>query len=152
MIEGIEIKELTTHSDGRGFFREILRGSDPIFKEGFGQWSHSLMYDGVIKAWHFHNIQTDWFYVASGVMRVGLADLREDSPTYKETMSIIMGDMQAAQIVKIPPGIAHGAQTIQGPVNLFYLTSHEYDPNDEIRIPYDSKDIDFKWTDWREVT
>ena len=59
MIDGIEFKDLTTHGDERGFFREIIRGSDDFFSEGFGQWSHSLMFNNVIKAWHFHNAQTD---------------------------------------------------------------------------------------------
>jgi dTDP-4-dehydrorhamnose 3,5-epimerase-like enzyme len=30
MIEGVEIKELVTHSDERGFFREITRGTEAI--------------------------------------------------------------------------------------------------------------------------
>jgi len=91
MINGVECKALETHSDSRGFFREIIRASDPFFAEGFGQWSHSLMFNGVIKAWHFHHKQTDWWYVATGVLRVGLHDLREDSPTYGETMDFFDG-------------------------------------------------------------
>jgi dTDP-4-dehydrorhamnose 3,5-epimerase len=145
MIDGVIIKKLVTHSDQRGFFREILRDTDDIFPESFGQLSHSFMFDGVIKAWHFHNIQTDFWYVCSGVLRVGLCDMRKDSPTYMETMDFLMGDLQDAQILKIPPGIAHGCKTIQGPVNLFYLMSHEYNPEDEIRIPYDDPKIDFDW-------
>lgn len=145
MIAGVEYKNTATHQDDRGFFREIIRKTDSFFADGFGQFSHSYMYDGVIKAWHYHNIQTDWWYVVSGVLRVGLCDLREDSSTYKETMDIRMGDMQPATVVKIPPGIAHGCKTIQGPVNLFYITSHVYNPDDEIRIPYDTPDIDFDW-------
>ncbi|HHS97475.1 MAG TPA: dTDP-4-dehydrorhamnose 3,5-epimerase, partial [Chloroflexi bacterium] len=42
MIHGVEVKELATHTDERGFFREILRASDPIFAEGFAQWSHTV--------------------------------------------------------------------------------------------------------------
>ncbi len=144
-IDGIETKKLVTHSDGRGFFREIIRVSDPIFKEGFGQWSHSLMFNGVTKAWHMHQIQTEWFYVATGVMRIGLVDMREDSKTYKNTMDFYMGDLQESQIVRIPPGVAHGVQTIQGPVNLFYLASEEYNPKDEYRIAFDDPSIDFDW-------
>ena len=145
MIEDVVLKELVTHADDRGFFREIIRSSDDSFAEGFGQWSHSLMFDGVIKAWHYHRIQTDWWYVATGVLRVGLCDLREDSPTLKETMDFYMGDLQPAKVIKIPPGIAHGCKTIQGPVNLFYFTSHVYNPADEIRLPYDDPQIDFDW-------
>jgi len=145
MIDGVVIKELVTHTDRRGFFREIIRSTDDFFADGFGQWSHSLMFNGVTKAWHYHKIQTDWWYVCSGVLRVGLCDMREDSATYKETMDFLMGDVQAAQIIKIPPGVAHGCQTVQGPANLLYITSHVYNPDDELRIAYDSTEIDFDW-------
>lgn len=145
MINGVIFKELTTHPDERGFFREIIRGDDDFFTEGFGQLSHSLMYDGVIKAWHFHHVQTDWWYVASGVLRVGLCDLRSESSTYMKTMDFLMGDNQKETAMKIPPGIAHGCKTVQGPVHLLYMTSHTYDPDDEIRIAYDDKKIDFDW-------
>jgi len=145
MIEGVAIKELKTYPDERGFFRELIRVTDDFFAEGFGQWSHSLMFDGVIKAWHLHRIQTDWWYVVSGVLRVGLCDMRSDSPTHKTVMDHLMGDLQAAQVVKIPPGVAHGCKTVQGPVNLFYVTSHVYDPDDEVRLPYDDPEIDFDW-------
>ena len=145
MIEGVEIKDLVTHVDGRGFFREIVRVTDDLFSAGFGQWSHSLMYQGVIKAWHWHSKQTDWWYVVSGVLRVGLCDMRKDSPTYKETMDFLMGDNQGAQVIKIPTGVAHGCKAVQGPVHLLYLTSHVYDPDDERRIAFDDPDIEFDW-------
>ena len=152
MIEGIETKQLVTHMDDRGFFRELIRKSDPFFAEGFAQWSHSMMYDGVVKAWHYHNRQTDWWYVCSGVLRVGLCDLRKESTTYKQTMDFYMGDLQPQVVLKIPPGIAHGCKTIQGVVQLFYMTSHEYDPDDEIRIAYDDPEIDFDWVQGPKIT
>ena len=145
MIEGVVLKELESFNDDRGFFRELIRSTDDSFREGFGQWSHSLMFDGVIKAWHFHRIQTDWWYIVSGVLRVGLCDLREESGTYKKTMDFLMGDLQPARVLKVPPGIAHGCKTVQGPVHLFYLTSHVYNPDDEIRMPYNDPQIDFDW-------
>lgn len=144
-IEGVVVRELRTHADERGFFRELIRVSDDFFAEGFGQWSHSLMFDGVIKAWHLHRIQTDWWYVVSGVLRVGLCDMRTDSPTYKTVMDFLMGDLQPAYVIKIPPGVAHGCKTVQGPVNLFYVTSHVYNPEDEVRLPYNDPEIDFNW-------
>ena len=94
MIEGVIFKSLESHHDDRGFFREIIRVTDDFFEEGFGQLSHSYMYDNVIKAWHYHNIQTDWWYIVSGVLRVGLCDLRKDSSTYREIMDIRMNHQQ----------------------------------------------------------
>lgn len=145
-IQGVEFKELTTYGDERGFFRELIRSTDPFFADQFGQWSHALLFSDITKAWHYHRLQTDWWYVGSGVIRVGLCDVRADSPTYKRTMDFLMGDFQPPRIVKIPPGVAHGCQTVQGPVHMFYITSHVYDPQDELRIPYDDPTIDFDWT------
>ena len=145
MIDGVVLTNLTTHTDDRGFFREILRFSQMTSQQQFGQWSHSLMFDNVIKAWHMHNRQTDWWYVGSGVLRVGLCDRRELSPTNGQTMDLRMGNQQMAHVLEIPPGVAHGCKVIQGPVNLFYITSHEYDVDDELRIPYDDPSIDFDW-------
>ncbi len=144
-MNGVVLKELKTHLDERGFFREIIRTTDDFFSEGFGQWSHSLMYQGVIKAWHFHRIQTDWWYVATGVLRIGLCDMRPESSTYKQTMDFLMGDFQSPQVLKIPPGVAHGCKVVQGPSNLFYITSHIYNPEDEIRIAYNDSEINFDW-------
>jgi dTDP-4-dehydrorhamnose 3,5-epimerase len=145
MIEGVEVKKLITHIDDRGFFQEIIRSTDEFFGEGFGQWSRSLMYQGVIKAWHIHQKQVDWWYVGSGVLKVALYDSRSDSATFQEIMELLMGDHQPAQVLRIPPGVAHGCKCIQGPANLFYITSRIYDPEDEGRIAHDDPKINFDW-------
>lgn len=145
MIDGVIVRDLVTHTDERGFFREIIRVTDDFFSEGFGQWSHSHMYTGVIKAWHLHRVQVDWWYVTAGVLRVGLHDLREQSLTHGRTMDFLMGDQQPARLLKIPPGVAHGCKVVQGPVGLLYVTSHVYNPEDELRIPHDDPGIGFDW-------
>ena len=145
MIGGVILKDLVTHADERGFFREIIRMTDDFFAEGFGQWSHSLMYAGVAKAWHIHKVQVDWWYVASGVLKVALHDMRSDSLTYRETMEFLMGDNQPARVLRVPPGVAHGCKCISEPAHLFYITSNVYDPSDEGRIPYNDPEIGFDW-------
>ncbi len=145
MIDGVFIKKLVTHTDERGFFREIIRVTDDFFGEGFGQWSVSQIHTGVIKAWHIHKKQVDWWYVHSGVVKVALYDTRRDSPTHKELMELLMGDNQPVQVLRIPLGVAHGCKCISGPANLFYITSNIYDPDDEFRITFDDPDIGFDW-------
>ena len=146
MIDGVTFKELVTHSDERGYFREIIRVTDDIFEEGFGQWSHSLMYPGTAKAWHVHQRQTDWWYVAVGTLKIALYDTRPESPTHGELTEFIMGDNHPARVIRIPPGVAHGCKAIGGPAHLFYITSHTYDPKDEGRIPHNDPDIGYDWT------
>lgn len=145
MIEGVMLKELVTNPDKRGFFREIIRVTDDLFKEGFGQWSHSMMCKDVLKAWHIHKVQTDWWYVAGGVLKVALYDARPGSRTHKEIMEMTMGDGHPAAVLRIPPGVAHGCKCINGPAHLLYITSKVYDPSDEGRIPYNDPGIGYDW-------
>ena len=79
-IDGVEIKKLATFPDPRGFFREVIRVTDPFFGEGFAQWSHTKSYQGVVKAWHIHKHQVDWWYVALGRVKVALYDTRMSHP------------------------------------------------------------------------
>lgn len=146
MIEGVQAISLVTHSDERGFFRELIRADDPTFKEGFGQWSHTKTFSGAAKAWHIHQRQTDWWYVAIGTVRAVLYDARADSPTHGRLEEHLMGEAQGPQILKIPPGVAHGYKVLEGPAHLFYITSQVYDPSDEGRIPYDDPTIGYDWT------
>ena len=145
MIEGVIIKELVTHADERGFFREIIRVSDDFFAAGFGQLSHALVYPGVIKAWHAHRQQTQWTYVACGLLKVVLHDGRSQSPTYRQKMEFLVGDNQPARIYCLPPGVAHGYRCIGGPAHVIYVTSGVYDLSDEIRLPYNDPLIGYDW-------
>jgi dTDP-4-dehydrorhamnose 3,5-epimerase len=145
MIEGVETKELITHADERGFFREIVRGTEEIAAEGWAQVSHSLMFPGVVKAWHVHPTQIDWWYVVSGDLKVALYDGREGSSTQGELQEVFLGDHYPARLLKIPAGVAHGCKAIGGPVHLVYLTSSTYDPKEEGRIPYDDASIGYDW-------
>ena len=145
MIDGVIFKDLVTNIDERGFFREIIRVTDEFFAEGFGQLSYSLMYTNVVKAWHIHKVQVDWWYVAMGVLKVVLHDARPDSPSYRKTMEFLMGDNQPPRVVRVPPGVAHGCKCLSGPAQLFYITSKIYNPADEGRIPYDDPVIGYDW-------
>lgn len=145
MIEGVEVKALRTHPDTRGFFREVIRVTDGFFGEGFGQLSHNCMYPGVVKAWHVHVRQVDWWYVPIGAVKVALHDLREVSSTYRQTEEVLLGDLYAAQVLRIPPGVAHGCRVLGGVTHLFYVTSSVYDPAEEGRVPHDDPTIGYDW-------
>lgn len=149
-IVGVELKLLTTYPDDRGFFREIIRSSDPFFQQGFAQWSHSKMALNTVKAWHFHHKQYDWWYVPIGLVRAVLIDNRSESPTFGNKQEFILGDKAiepgAQEVaVKIPPGVLHGCKVMTDSAHLFYITSQIYDPEDEGRIPYNDPAIDFQW-------
>jgi dTDP-4-dehydrorhamnose 3,5-epimerase len=145
MINGVVIKELKTHDDRRGFFREIIRVTDDFFCEGFGQLSHSLVYCNVIKAWHAHRKQTQWTYVACGLIKVALYDGRTQSSTYRTTMEFLVGDNQPVRVYSFPPGVLHGYRCIEGPAHVIYVTSGVYELSDEVRVTYEAQKVDLSW-------
>ena len=150
-IIGVEIKTLKTHRDDRGFFREVIRVTDPFFGNGgFAQWSHSRMVKDTVKAWHYHHVQYDWWDVPMGVVRTVLIDNRTESPTLGTRMEFFMGDStvdpQAHEIcVRIPPGVLHGCRVLTSDAHLFYITSETYATTDEGRIPFDAPEIGYPW-------
>jgi dTDP-4-dehydrorhamnose 3,5-epimerase len=151
-ILGVEIKQLKTFADDRGFFREVLRCTDSVFEAGrFGQWSHSRMTKHVVKAWHYHHIQTDWWYVPIGQVETVLYDNREESPTYKTKLCFKMGDSRIygpdtfEVCVRIPTGVLHGCRVLSDEAHLFYVTSETYNPQDEGRIPFNSESVPHDW-------
>ncbi len=141
MIEGVETKQLVCHSSNRGYFQEVIRETDPFF-ERFGQWSLSVNDQGTATdEWHIHYIQTDYFFVPIGVIKVVLCDMRDSS---RQIDSYILGKVSNPLVLKIPPGIAHGLKVLIGPAYLNYITTHTYNKDDEGRIPLG--EINYDWS------
>jgi dTDP-4-dehydrorhamnose 3,5-epimerase len=160
-IDGVMIKTFVKHSDVRGFFIEQLKRGDlddegrPFIPEQpFAQMSRSLAYarggnpPELIKAFHWHKKQWDYWDIVTGNARVVLVDLREDSPTVGTIQTIVMGENQP-KMVAIPPYVAHGYQCLDTQdVQLVYYVTEPYnvaDP-DEGRIAWNDDRIGFDWS------
>jgi len=105
-INGVQIKQLVKHSDDRGFFMEVLKDDDPFFKD-IKQTSYSETYPGVIRAFHYHKKQEDFFFIAKGNAQIVLYDLRKNSKTRGKTQVIFAGEDNPI-VVRIPIMVAHG--------------------------------------------
>lgn len=146
MIQGVQIKQLTPHVDDRGFLMELIRSDDEFFSK-FGQCYVSLNYPGVVRAWHYHKRQEDYFVVIKGACKVGLYDMREGSPTRGEATALFLGESNNIA-VRIPIGVAHGYKTLGSePSLLLNFPTEPYKANDpdEYRIAWDSPEIPFNW-------
>ena len=124
-----------------------MRDDDELLSR-FGQASFSKSYPGVIKAFHYHELQDDLWFFPSGNAQVVLHDLREDSPTKGDTNVFYMGEDNPLLLV-IPIGVAHGYRVLGNePAVIMYFTTMSYDPKnpDEQRISWDDPSIGFDWT------
>ena len=146
MIQGVKVKVLKANCDERGYLMEILREDDELF-EKFGQCYVAMNYPGVIRAWHYHKLQTDAWAVVKGSIKTVLYDMREDSPTKGVVEEYFMGD-HGNILLTIPPGVLHGYKTIG--VEPSYLVNFptevfNRDQPDEFRLPYDSDQVPYDW-------
>ncbi len=160
-IDGVMIKTFVKHADQRGYFIEQLKRGDvddrgqPFLPEGpFAQMSRSLAYarggnpPELIKAFHWHERQWDYWDIVAGNARVVLVDLREGSPTEGVIQQVMLGE-NSPKMVAIPPLVAHGYQAVDlHDVVLTYYVTEPYDPADpdEGRISWDDRRIGFDWT------
>lgn len=146
MIQGVEIKPLKRHVDERGYVMEILRRDEDFFRQ-FGQAYVSACFAGIVKAWHCHQIQHDYFCCLSGNLKVGLYDDRGDSPTQGQTQTVVIGELNPA-VICIPPFVWHGFTAVGGQTAVVLnLPTEVYraDQPDELRRPVDDAGIPFTW-------
>ena len=146
MIDGVAAKKLKVIPDERGRLMEILRCDDDCFEQ-FGQVYITTTYPGIVKAWHFHKLQSDNFACVSGMIRVALFDARKNSPTYGEISEFFIGEHNPT-LLHIPPGVYHGWKAIgTGEVIIVNAPTlpYNYEQPDEYRIdPFDNN-IPFDW-------
>ena len=146
MIDGVILKGLKSHYDDRGFFKEIFRFPEEFPGFPVGQLSHSLVNQGVIKAWHGHKKQAQWNYLILGRIRVALHDSRQSSRSFGMTMEFELDSKPGEKAYFFPPGVLHGYKCLEGPMHIIYLTSGIYDPQeDEVRVPHDTETIVYHW-------
>ncbi len=146
LIAGVRLKELQMIPDQRGRLMEMLRVDDEIFT-GFGQVYLTTTLPGVVKAWHLHKKQTDNVVCVSGMIRLGIFDPRQDSPSKGLVNEFFLGDF-GHRLVQIPPGVYHGWKCISTSEALIINTvTHPYDAQDpdEYRLEAHSDEIPFDW-------
>lgn len=71
-------------------------------------------------------------------------DLRRGSPTFKQHVAIELNPDDAIALL-IPPGCAHGFQTLEDDCEMLYLHSADYSPADEAGIAFDDPALAIEW-------
>ena len=151
MIDGLQLIDLTTHADERGFFREIIRPASLSPSFHAAQLSHSLVHTGVTKGWHGHRRFSQLTYFASGAAVVVFADNRPASPTRGTCLERLVSESLPPWAAITPPGVLLAYRCTQGPAQVFYATSGVFDPTDEIRIELEGGEISYDWKKWTKA-
>lgn len=143
-ISGLYTVPIRAFADERGRFMETFR------VEWFPQVSWERIQNnrsdskaGVLRGLHFHHFQVDYWYVPSGIVRVGLADLRPSSPTYRATEVLEIGGENNVGVF-IPTGVAHGFYALTD-ATLMYIVNQYYDGTDEHGVAWNDPDLGVAW-------
>ena len=113
---------------------------DNVYSHRECQVNYSILQPGVIKAWHRHKFQDDYFCVLKGMAQVGVYSDEDGAEKF------FVGEHNPG-IVHIQAGEWHGLTAVgTEPVGLLYLVTKQYNPQqpDEERAPHDS----FVGHDW----
>jgi len=144
MIEGVEVFPLRRIQDERGMVMHMLRADAPHF-QGFGEIYFSVIYPGVIKAWHLHSRMTINYAVVDGNIKLVLYDQRTESKSHGEIQEIVFGQINY-QLVRVPPGVVNGFTAVGGERAIVAnCASIPHNPAEITRIDPFTPTIPYEW-------
>lgn len=130
--------DISKFCDARGWSVNDIYHMVP--KEQRCQVNYSILHPGVVKAWHRHKNQDDYFFVIKGMAQVGIYSDENGAEKH------FIGEHNP-QVIHIKAGEWHGLTPIgTEPVGLLYFVTNNYNPDlpDEQRTEFDS----FVGIDW----
>ncbi len=144
-IQGVYIVNLEAYEDERGRFLETFR------KEWFPQRSWHILQTnrsdsaaGVLRGLHYHHNQVDYWYVVKGTIRAALADIRPNSPTFKQTQTVEMGGAHEIGLF-IPCGVAHGFVALTPATHTYIVDGYYNGGADENGVAWNDPELHVAW-------
>lgn len=146
-LPGVLIIERPTYADDRGFFRETFRKQDLEERLGihlnFVQANHSRSSKGTLRGIHiapWHKLIS----VANGEVQAVLVDVRKDSPTFGQHLSLILSDKHPRSIF-VPAGVGNSFLVLSGHADYTYTTTDYWAPNMERNLLYNDPELGINW-------
>lgn len=130
-LPGVFAIDIEAHSDERGFFARtickeefVARGLVPCFVQHSVSWNPRA---GTLRGLHFQAPQAEHklVRVTRGAVFDVVVDLRADSVSYGRWQALELSAHNHRQLY-IPPGVAHGFQTLLPDTEVAYAMSAPY--------------------------
>lgn len=156
-LPGVYLIKPTVFGDNRGWFMETY--SQSAFeinglKYNFIQDNHSYSASpGIIRGLHFQlnpMAQAKLVRCTKGKILDVAVDLRKNSKTYLESVSVILSEENKHQLL-IPRGFAHGFQTLTDNVEVQYKVDNSYSKDHDRSIRFDDPTIGIEWENFPVV-
>ena len=150
-IKDVLIIEPDVFGDNRGWFSETYNKEklkDFGIDVEFVQDNHSFSAaKGTLRGLHLQNspyTQSKLVSCTRGAILDVVVDLRKDSPTYKQWVSVELTAENKRQLF-IPRGFAHGFSTLTDDVEFLYKVDNYYNKQSDRVIRFDDPEIGVDW-------
>ncbi len=149
-IKGLFSIQPKIFGDERGYFLETFsrnKYNEVLADFNFVQDNLSLSSKGVLRGLHFQKPPFDQgklVQVIKGSVLDVTVDIRKNSPTYGEHLSIILSEKEKNQIW-IPPGFAHGFCALEDNTIFSYKCTNYYSPENESTILWNDELLNIDW-------
>ena len=148
-IPDVIIFEPACFNDERGYFLESFqydRYSQQGITQHFVQDNVSRSSHGVLRGLHYQlpHAQGKLVSVIRGKVLDVAVDIRQNSPTFAQVVSVILDDNTHRQMY-IPPGFAHGFCVLSPVADFHYKCSANYHAAAEQGLRWDCPDLAIKW-------
>ena len=135
--------------DARGVFLETYRFDEfeiAGIKEQFIQDNHAGSKQGVLRGLHYQIQQAQGKLVraVTGKIYDVALDLRKSSPTFGQSVGVILDDLERKQLW-IPPGFAHGYYVMSDWAEVSYKATNYYAPEWERTLLWNDPTVKIDW-------
>ena len=125
------VHKLDKFVDARGWSLNDIYDVVPQTPGSNWQINYSILYPGIIKAWHRHQYQDDYFCVLEGNAQVGIfSEKLDEQGRLRGPEKYVIGEHNPA-VVHIRAGEWHGLTAVgDEPCGLLYLVTKKYNSSD----------------------
>ena len=143
-FKGLFIYKRVSHSDSRGYFRELFL--EKVIKKKFIFDYFSLSKKNVLRGIHLqlNKPQGKLITVLLGKIFDVVVDCRVNSNTFGKHFYIELSESKNTSLY-IPEGFAHGFCSLSDKSILHYKCTNYRDKNSETGILWNDKDLNIKW-------
>jgi dTDP-4-dehydrorhamnose 3,5-epimerase len=141
--EGVLVRDLITHVDGRGTVCELFDPRWGVLPEPVVFTYMFTIRPGQAKGWGVHREHHDRYAFLSGELELVLHDGRSNSDTAGLTATIMLGELRR-RLLTIPPGVWHAERNIgRSDVMVVNFPTIPYDHAnpDKYRLPLDTDEL-----------
>lgn len=143
-LAGVTLHDSTVHVDARGNFVKLWGDGALVVDQVCTSYNVRA---GTLRGLHLQlppSVERKYVWCTAGALWDVLVDARADEPTFGSWAAVRLGADEPA-LLEVPPGVAHGYQTLADGTGVGYLISGAYDATSARTLAWDDPTVGISW-------